>query len=131
MLTPSDVGEGVFPVVLLKVDGIITRALIDTGAGSSYVSAKVGDMLNKKPCETSTKWVEMLMVSHLTRMETFDVTVQSLDSTFTMDTKLTKVNKNELLVIDNPHYEEVKAKYPHLAPISVKTTTRRHTYLFT
>ena len=30
-LTPSSVGEGVFPVVLLKVDGIITRALIDTG----------------------------------------------------------------------------------------------------
>ena len=55
VLTPSDVGEGVFPAVLLKIDGIITRALIDTGAGSSYVSAKVGDMLNKKPCETSTK----------------------------------------------------------------------------
>ena len=51
VLTPSGVGEGVFPVVLLKVDGIITRALIDTGAGSSYVSAKVRDMLNKKPCE--------------------------------------------------------------------------------
>ena len=125
VLTPSGVGEGVFPVVLLKVDGIITRALIDTGAGSSYVSAKVEDMLNKKPCETSTKRVEMLMGSHLTRMETFDVTVQSLDSTFTMDTKLTKVNKNELLVIDNPHYEEVKAKYPHVAPISVNDNDKK------
>ena len=90
----------------MKVDGIITRALTDTGAGSSYVSAKVGDML--KPCETSTERVDMSMGSHLTRMETFDVTVQSLESTFTMDTKLTKVNKNELLALDNPHYGEVK-----------------------
>ena len=48
----------------------------------------------------------MSMGSHLTRMETFDVTVQSLESTFTMDTKLT--NKNELLALDNPHYGEVK-----------------------
>ena len=103
VLTPSGVGEGVFPVVLLKVDSIITRALIDTGAGSSYISAKVGDMLNKKPCETSTKRVEMLMGSHLTKLETFDVTVQSLDNTFKTDTKLTKVNKSELLAIDNPH----------------------------
>ena len=65
------------------------------------------------------------MGSHLTRMETFDVTVQSLDSTFTMDTKLTKVNKNGLLVIDNPHYEEVKAKYPHVAPISVNDNDKK------
>ena len=70
VLTPSGVGEGVFPVVLLKVDGVIARALIDTGVGSSYVSAKIEDMLNKKPCETTTKRVEMLMGSHLTRMET-------------------------------------------------------------
>ena len=61
----------------------------------------------------------MLMGSHLTRMETFDVTVQSLDNTFTMNTKLTKVNKNELLLIDNPRYEEVKTKYQHVTPIEV------------
>ena len=109
----------------MKVDGIITRALIDTGTGSSYVSAKVGGMLKKKPCETSTKQVEMLMGSLLTRMETFDVTVQSLDSTFTMNTKLTKVNKNELLVIDNPHNEEVIANYPYLAPISVSDNDKK------
>jgi hypothetical protein len=65
-VTPSGVGEGVFPVILLKVDGIITRALIDTGAGSSYISAKVGDLLNKKPSDASTKRIEMLMGSHLT-----------------------------------------------------------------
>jgi hypothetical protein len=93
-ITPSGVWEGVLPVVLLKVDEIITRALIDTGAGSSYISAKVGDLLNKKPSDASTKRIEMLMGSHLTRMETYDVIVQSLDNSFK---KLTKVDKNELL----------------------------------
>ena len=117
VLTPNGVGEGVFPVVLLKVDGIITRALIDTGAGSSYVSAKVGNLLTKKPCDVSTKRVEMLMGSHLTRMKTYNVVVESLDGSFQMDTKLTKVNKNELLTVENPHYEEIKAKYAHLARV--------------
>ena len=91
-------------MVLLKVDGIITRALIDTGARSLHISTKVGDMLNKKSCKISTKRVEMLMGSHLTKLETYNITIQSLDNTFKMDTKLTKVSKSELLAIDNPHY---------------------------
>ena len=65
------------------------------------------------------------MGSHLTKLETYDVTVQSLDSTFKMDTKLTKVNKSELLAIDNPHYDAVKAKYSHLAPISVNDNDKK------
>ena len=118
-------GEGVFPVILLKVDGIITRAPIDTGAGSSYVSVKVGDLLKKKPIETSTKRVEMLMGSHLTRMERYDVVAQSLDGSFRMDAKFTKVDKNELLLIDNPHYERVKAKYPHLAQVNLTDNDKK------
>ena len=119
VLTPSGVGEGVFHVVFLKVDGIITRPLIDTGGGSSCVSTKVGDMLNKKPIEPSTKRVEMLMGSRLTKMETYEVVVESLDNSFRMDVKLTKVNKSGLLSIDNPHYEKVKAKYCHLGQVNM------------
>ena len=119
VLTTNGVGEGVFPVVLLKVDGVITRTLIDTGAGSSYISAKVGSLLTKKPCDVSTKRVEMLMGSHLTRMESYNVVIESLDSSFRMDTTLAKVNKNELLTVDNPHYENTKAKYAHLARVDL------------
>jgi hypothetical protein len=50
-------------------------------------------------------------------METYSVVVESLDGSFQMDTKLTKVNKNELLTVENPHYEEIKAKYAHLARV--------------
>lgn len=53
-MTANGVGEGVFPVVLVKVDGITTRALIDTGTGSSYASA---------PSEVTIKHVEMLIGS--------------------------------------------------------------------
>ena len=62
-MTANGVGEGVFPVVLVKVDGITTRALIDTGAGSSYASAKIIDMLHKKPSKVTIKHVEMLIGS--------------------------------------------------------------------
>ena len=32
-------GDGIFPVVIVKVNGLKCRALTDSGAGSSYVSA--------------------------------------------------------------------------------------------
>lgn len=118
-LAASGGGEGVFPVVLVKVDGIITRALVDTGAGSSYVSAKVVNMMHKKPIEVTTKHVEMIMGSHIAKTETYDAVLGSIDDTFQMDVKLTKVDKTQLLSVDNPRYEQMKETYPYLNRVNV------------
>ena len=48
----SDKPEVVYPVVLVNVDGMKTRALLDTGAGSSYASAQLMKALRKQPAET-------------------------------------------------------------------------------
>ena len=61
-LTANGSSEGVFPMVLVKVDDITTRALVDCGSNSSYVSAKVADMMRKKPSEGTARCVEMLML---------------------------------------------------------------------
>jgi hypothetical protein len=42
-----------------------------------------------------------------------------------MDAKLTKVDKNELLSIENPQYEHVKAKYPHLAQVNLTDNEKK------
>ena len=63
MMTASGSGEGVFPVLTVKVDGTTCRMLADSGAGTSYVSAKLVNLLDKKPSETNTKRVDMLMSS--------------------------------------------------------------------
>ena len=89
-MAANGVGEGVFPVVLLKVDGIITRALIDSKSNSSYVSARVTDMMSKKPSESMTRQVEMLMETHITRLDLYDAELSSIDGEFGMESKLTK-----------------------------------------
>lgn len=70
--------------------------------GSSYISAKVEYMLNKK---LSVKRIEMLMGARLTIVEKYDLDVQSLDSSLKMDARLTKVDKNELSSIGNPNWD--------------------------
>ena len=65
------------------------------------------------------KRVETLMGSHQVMMETYKVEIQSLDNSLKMNTMLIKVNKSELLTIDNPHLEKVKANYPYLGQVNI------------
>ena len=108
LMTATKNNEGIMPVLTLKVDGIACRALIDTCAWSSHASAKLLDVLKKKPSETKTKSVHMLISSKVTK----------LDGSYQMSVKLTKVNKAELSSIDNPKYGQLIHKYPHLQGVT-------------
>ena len=66
-LTTNQTGEGLFPVIVIEVNGIKCRALIDSGAGSSYVSAKLIELLRVKPTEVQTKTIDMLMTSKVAK----------------------------------------------------------------
>ena len=101
------------------MDGIECRALIDTGAGSSYASARLINLLEKKPIDVSRKRVDMLMTTQLTRLETYEAVIESVGGDFQMEVNLTKVNKEELLSVDNPHYKELINKYSHLKGVEV------------
>ena len=50
-----------YPVVVVKVNGIKCRALLDTGAGSSYASSTLVDLIGKKPLRVEHKRIEMMM----------------------------------------------------------------------
>ena len=104
--------EGIFPVVV-KVNGITCRALIDSGAGSSYISGKHAVMLNVKPVETRTSKIDMLLTSKTTRLEIYEATVESMVGDYAMDVKLIKVEKGELLT-DKPHYNMLQEEFDHL-----------------
>ena len=119
LLMDGKSGDAIFPIVVVKVDGITCRALIDSGAGSSYASAKLIDLLKKKPSETKTQRIDMLMSSQVTRMETYDAVIESLDNSYQMNVRLTKVNKGELLTIDNPKYDQLIKEHQHLKQVEI------------
>ena len=54
MLVAQGEGKVIYPVVVVKAGGIICRALLDTGAGSSYASAALLQRLNSKPEDESS-----------------------------------------------------------------------------
>ena len=47
------------------------------------------------------------------------MSLQSVNHQFTLPVKATKINRSELLSIDNPNYRELPDKYPHLRGVYV------------
>ena len=121
-MTSKTGSEAILPVVVVNVNGVTCRALIDSGAGSSYASAKLIDALKLKPMETKTTRIDMLMTSQVTHLEVYKVKVQALDSNYELETNLTKVNKSQLLVVDNPQYKNLLQKYQHLNEVKLNET---------
>ena len=76
--------EVIYPVVVIDVDGVKCRALLDSGAGSSYASAMLLDQLRKKPAEAKFKKIEMLLGSATTRVEMFEMNISAVDGKFSM-----------------------------------------------
>ena len=59
------------PVLVIEVEGTICRALIDTGAGSSYASSKLISKINKKPIRKESKRIKTLMQSVVKKTEIY------------------------------------------------------------
>ena len=60
--TTGEKSEGIFPIVVVEVNGV-GPSDSDSGAGSSYVSAKLINLLKVKPVDVETKNIDMLIAS--------------------------------------------------------------------
>ena len=78
------------------------RALLDTGAGSSYVSSAITDHLGLRPIREEYKRIEMMLGSVNKVIGVYSLTINSLNGTFSLETEVTKVDRGSLLSLDNP-----------------------------
>ena len=61
----------------------------------------------------------MLLCTKQVRLESYQLEIVSTNNDFKMKTNLIKVNKSELLSLDNPRYEELIQKYSHLKGVTI------------
>ena len=101
------------------------RALIDSGTGGSYASVKLIKLIDKKLSETKLQRVDTLIRCNTGGTEFYDVEVSSLDGNFKMDVKLAKVEKPELMSINNPGYEKLIRKYNHLKDVIIERSDEK------
>ena len=115
-MTATQIGGGpvVYPVVVVEVAGMKCRALLDSGAGSSYASAALLERIGAKPHHSGLRKIEMMLGASSRVMEVYRVKLNSVKGNFEMEVEVTKVEKPHLIMIDNPRYKKLVEKHPHL-----------------
>ena len=119
LMTTTGASQGplVYPVVV--VEGVICRALLDTGAGSSDACDALLRLLSKREPRKETRRIEMMLVAVTKQVELSTISVKALDGRFQMNVTVTKVDKKELLMLDNPKYQVLIASYDHLRGVEM------------
>ena len=108
-----------YPVVVVEVNGIRCRALLDTGAGSSYASASLLSELKLNPCHKEYKRIEMMLGSTTKLLSVYELNIKSVDRKFDLKAEVTGVDRDVLLTLHNPRYQDIIEKYTHLSDLEM------------
>ena len=124
-LTSSEESNIIYPVVVVLINGIKCRALLNSGVGSSYVSSTIANSLRKPPVKKETKRIEMMMNSTTRNIEIYKATIENLSRTFTMEVEFSKVERKTLLTLENLHYSRLIEKYQHLKGVVMEDNDQK------
>ena len=115
----------VYLVVMVNIDGIKRRALLDTGAGSSYISSSLANRLKKNPSRKDYKQIETMLHTATTKVEVYEVEVSNLKGNFKITADVNKVNKPQLLSLPNPCYQDMIQEFRHLKGVNMDDTDNK------
>ena len=118
-LGASSSSNVIHPVVIVQVGGYKCKALLDTGAGSSYVSAALLDKVPKKCCKKEIRKIDMMLGTTTREVELSTIQIAGPAGDFIIPVEVTKVNKSELLNLDNPRYEEIIKNNEHMQGVTM------------
>ena len=122
MMVASGSSLVTFPVIVVEVNGVRCRALLNTDASSSYASAALLDRVNSRPLRKTVRQIEMMMTTTRTNVEVHKINVTRLSGGFRLETEVTKVNRSVLLALDNPRYPTLITQYAHLQGVTIDDT---------
>ncbi len=97
-----------YPVVVVEVNGIRCCALLDTGAGSSYSSSALINEIKIKPEKVERRRIEMMIGSVTKTIEMYRICVKNLAGDFSLQMQVSKVDREKLLLLENPRSDTRK-----------------------
>ena len=125
MLVAKGEGKVIYPVVVVKAGGIKCRALLDTGAGSSYASAALLERLNSKPQRREFRKIEMMMQTSNKMIDIHKLEVTNVKESFALKTEVTRVERSSLLSLPNPKYKDTIEQFNHLKGVTMEDTDEK------
>ena len=108
-----------YPIEIVKANGIQCRALVDTGAGSSYRSAALINRISKSPVRRETRQIEMLLHTTSRKIEVHNLNISNQEGSFKLNVDIHKVGKDILLTVPNPEYKTLLQHNSHLRGVFI------------
>ena len=109
----------VHPIVVVKVDGMKFCALLDIGASHSYVSARLVKLTQASEVKKEMRRITTLMGTSTSKFSQYDIRLESVKGNFELEACVTKIEKSELLSLENSHNHELIKNYAHLRDIEL------------
>ena len=78
-----------YPVVVAEVNGVKCRALLDTGAGSSYASSTLINHIRAKPIRKEFRCIEILLGAVNKVISIYNLSISSVEGDFKLETEVT------------------------------------------
>ena len=122
LLVSQESTSVVYPTVIVQVRGVKCRAVLDTMAGSSYISAGLLEHIGAKKFRPDTREIEMMFNVVTKKVQIFNFDVHDCEGAPILNADFTKVDRKELLNLPNPRYDELKRRYAHLSPVKMDDT---------
>ena len=109
----------IYPVAIVKVNGVKCRAVLDTGSGSSYTSDGLLDYLKINPTRKEIKTIETFTNLTTKKLKIYSVKIQDVNKKLSFNTELNKLERDVLLTLPNLKYSRTLKKYPHLKELQM------------
>ena len=109
----------IHPIVVITMGGYKFRALSDSGSNHSYVSSTAIELIKAKVKSSSFRQIAMLTDVETRTMQVYEVVMRSVTGDFSLNVNVTKIEKRELLTVDNPRYSDL-VKSQHLRGVKME-----------
>ena len=72
-----------------------------------------------KLSRTEERCIEMLMANTVKTFNIYELEISDNNGTFTLETEITQVDRDVIMTIPNPQYQDVLKKYSHLKGVKI------------
>ena len=117
-------GSVVYPIVTAEVNGIKRRALLATGAGSSYASSTL-DRLQLRPIRQEFKLIEMMFGTSNKAINIYGLQIGNLNGKFSLQAEVNKVDRKELLTLEKPKCTEMLEQFSYLRGVTIQDDSKK------
>ena len=124
-MTTTNINNVIHPVIVIKVEGVKCRALLDTGSSSNYISSTLLGLIKKNPVRQEHKSIETLLGTSERSINVYDVEISDVEEKLSIKSEMSGVERKVLLNLANPRYQEVIEANPHLKGVQMEDFDRK------